>query len=134
MDLILVLEDDPAVQGVLRAVLQRNGFTAEVTASAEDALVLCKHYREGIDLLIADAQIPSGSGAEVALKVRQAHPHVPILFTSGTPIEFWSEADRRNVAQLRRDSFSFIPKPFTCWTLMQKIGDLLTRSHLAGTA
>ena len=135
MDMVLVLEDEPAVQEVFRAVLRRNGFNFEVAATAEDALALCKHHRGAIALLIADVHLPSSrSGTDAALEVRRSYPHVPILFTSGTPMEFWDEADRQNAEQIPQGCVCFIQKPFTCWTLIERIGDLLPRIELARTA
>lgn len=134
MEVVLVLEDDPAVQEVLRAILRRNGFKVEVAATADRTLAQCKQHRGAIGMLIADVHLPSRSGTEAAVEIREHHPDIPILFTSGTPMEYWNDADRRNVERLPRDSFCFVQKPFTCWALMEKVGGLLPRFQLARTA
>jgi len=132
--LVLVLEHHPVVHAVLQAVLLRNGFTVEVTVTADDALAFYDRSGGAVDLLIADVHLPAGSGTDVAVELSQRCPRVPILFTSGTDIEFWSEADAANVAKLPRGSYAFLAKPFTCWTLMRKIGELLPPFTLPRTA
>jgi DNA-binding NtrC family response regulator len=131
---VLVVEDDVAVRAVFRAVLAYNGFTVEAAETADDAIAACKRRRGAIDLLIADVRLPSRSGTDVAVALSRCYPRVPILFTSGTDIEFWSDADHANLGELPRESFAFLPKPFTCWTLMQKVGELLSPFTLPHTA
>ncbi|HWQ56859.1 MAG TPA: response regulator [Bryobacteraceae bacterium] len=133
MTAILVVEDDAANREVFLAALRRKGFQVTGVASAKEAFALSRHHGP-IDLLIADVLLPDGSGVDVALRMRQWNPNIPILFTSGTPIDYWNEADARNLQALPPDSFAFLPKPFICSALTTKVGELLTRVRLPRTA
>lgn len=133
MAAILVVEDDAANRELFLAALRRKGFQVAGVAGAKEAFALSRHH-EPIDLLIADVWLPDGSGIDVALRIRQWNPNVPILFTSGTPIDHWDEAYARSLQELPPQSFAFLPKPFMCSTLTTKVGELLTHVGMSRTA
>jgi signal transduction histidine kinase/ActR/RegA family two-component response regulator len=81
-DIILVVDDDPAVRGALVEMLRTLGYR----------VLEAPHGRAGLDLLLAqpcphvmivDYVMPGMSGAEVALAARFHHPTLPILFSTG---------------------------------------------------
>ena len=81
-DIILVVDDDPAVRGALVEMLRTLGYR----------VLEAPHGRAGLDLLleqpyphvmIVDYVMPGMSGAEVARAARAHHPALPILFSTG---------------------------------------------------
>lgn len=134
MDVILVLEDDAANRTVFSAVLRREGYQVISATCAREAFDAARQYRGAIALLIADVRLPDISGTEVALFIRECYPHLPVLFTSGTPIDCWAEEDLEKISSLPEQSYSFLPKPFTCWALTAKVSGMLTRAGLVRTA
>ncbi len=75
---ILVAEDDESVRELIVKVLRREGYTVldDPTASTETRI------REA-DLLVTDVIMPEMSGPELANKLRQTHPKLPVLYITG---------------------------------------------------
>lgn len=134
MDAILVLEDDAANQAVFGAILRRQGFHTVAASSAQAALEACRQQRGAIGLVIADLRLPDMPGTEAARRIRQSYPHIPILFTSGTPMDCWGDAELRDLSGFPQDSYEFLPKPFTCWMLNEAVGRMMERVRLAQSA
>jgi DNA-binding response OmpR family regulator len=130
----LVVEDDASNQAVLRAILAWSGWTVFTAETPEEALAQCQRHDGRIDLFILDVVLPAGSGTEFAVRARVNHPDVPILFISGTPIDFWSQEDHQNLARLAGGSYYFLQKPFTCGALMQNVREQLARLAIARAA
>ena len=124
MRTILILDDDPTSLNVLFWVLERH-YRVLQTSDADDAIELCQHHIEHIGLIVADIVLRSLSGTQVAVRVRKFCPNIPILFTSGTPLEGWREDDFGNLETLISSRVDFIQKPFTAKTLVSKVENLL---------
>src|SRR3954471_3258603 len=82
---ILVVEDELAIRDLLRIHLQNAGYEAIVAADAVDAGRLFLEIKDGIDLIIVDAQLPYMSGIEFAstLMADTTLPAVPIILITG---------------------------------------------------
>jgi two-component system phosphate regulon response regulator PhoB len=82
---ILVVEDELAIRDLLRIHLQNAGYEAIVAADALDAGRLFLEMKDGIDLIIVDAQLPYMSGIEFAsaLIADTTLPAVPIILITG---------------------------------------------------
>jgi DNA-binding response OmpR family regulator len=127
---IVVLDDDLPSQGAFRAVLKSGGFDVVVVETADEAVEFCRcNQQPPPDLLIADVCLPGVSGVEAAVRVRSIRKALPILFTSGTPIEFCSDIDRQKLARLPRNSYSFLEKPFHCNALLESVTALLNSTN-----
>ena len=75
---VLVLEDEPRVQHVLRRMLERWGFTVEIASDGKIAVERYLERRESgapFELLIMDLTIPGGMGGRAALA--EIHKHDP---------------------------------------------------------
>ena len=81
---VLVLEDEPALMGLLRHTLKR--YDLIEATNADEALHLFGERRRNIDLLIADVTLPVGSGLRVAYSLRSEIRNLPIILTSGYPV------------------------------------------------
>src|SRR5207253_3924071 len=96
--------------------------------SADEAMKLSQEHKENLSLIVADILLRSDvSGTQVGLRVRESCPDMPILFTSGTPLEGWSDADFANLKTLMLGRVDFLQKPFTVETLVSKVENLLNR-------
>ena len=67
---ILAAEDDPVVQKVLRAILERAGHQLELTQDGEEALTAL--LDGGYDLAVLDVHMPGLSGLDVVRALRYA--------------------------------------------------------------
>lgn len=66
---ILLAEDDPINQQVVREILKNSGHKLEIASDGAEALVLLRSGRQ-IDLVILDIRMPQVSGIEVLKQLR----------------------------------------------------------------
>ena len=80
-DLVLIVDDDEAVQSVLYKVISSNGLDAKVVGSGEEALVQAK--RHTFDLILLDVNMRGIDGFEVIQALRRQGIKTPIIIVSG---------------------------------------------------
>ena len=78
---ILTVDDEPAACKLLALILAPPAFHCTSVCNAEEALVALR--RETFDAVISDLQMPGISGLELLARVRQSHPHIAFLLTTG---------------------------------------------------
>ncbi len=83
VETILLVEDDPSVRALSRAVLERYGYTVLEADSAATAIAVWQDAPE-IDLLLTDLVMPGGmSGRELADALSARRPQLRIIYVSG---------------------------------------------------
>jgi CheY-like chemotaxis protein len=80
---ILVVEDDAIVRMLIVDVLEELEFTVLEAADAEEALEIVEGKDTVIDLMMTDVGLPGMDGKQLATKVRELRPALPILLASG---------------------------------------------------
>ena len=84
-EMILLAEDDAAVDDVLTEILCDLGYNVLSAPTGRDVIELLKS-REDIDLLMTDVVMPGGmTGVEVAREARRLRPEIKVLLISGYP-------------------------------------------------
>ena len=118
---ILVVEDEPGIQELIKFNLGHHGHEVTVASDAEEALV---RMRDSVpDLILLDWMLPGASGIELARKVR-ADPRlkeVPIIMLTARGDE------RDKVLGLETGADDYITKPFSPRELMARIKAVLRR-------
>ncbi len=112
---ILVVEDEPAVRLVAKALLERLGYVVLAAGSGPEALPLVEAPAQRIDLLLLDVVMPEMSGPEVAERALAIRPGLRVLFASGHT-EHPSIAAGGAVLEGR-----LVAKPFTTSELAQRV-------------
>jgi two-component system, NtrC family, sensor kinase len=80
---VLIVEDDARVAEVSAALVQQIGYRTIVTADAREALAALVREKD-IVLVFSDIVMPGNmDGLQLARTVRERHPNVPVLLTSG---------------------------------------------------
>jgi signal transduction histidine kinase len=79
---ILVVDDDPDVSAGTVAMLEDLGHIAIESGSAEGALRLLNSEAE-VELVITDHAMPGMTGTELAARIRQIWPHLPVAIATG---------------------------------------------------
>ncbi|HTE16788.1 MAG TPA: ATP-binding protein, partial [Armatimonadota bacterium] len=116
---VLLVEDDEAVRGLVRTVLQMHGYTVLEAADAGDALLLCERHRDSIDLVLTDMVMPGLSGNEVVELLREYGAPFKVLYMSGYTDD---AVVRRGVLTAEME---LIQKPFTPDALARKVRETL---------
>lgn len=80
---LLIVEDDPDAGGLLRDMLEADGFTAEVAATGRDAMEMIRQGRYAAVLL--DIHLPDADGIALirALRMEPETRDLPIVVVSG---------------------------------------------------
>jgi PAS domain S-box-containing protein len=114
---ILVAEDEASVRELVRTVLQRLGYRVLVATDGSEAVAIA--LREPIDLLLTDVIMPGLGGPEVAARVRELQPDVPIMFMSGYTA---GAIDRHSLIE---QGAVLLQKPFTPSVLASSVREAL---------
>ena len=114
---ILLVEDDVTVRTLATRVLERLGYRVLTAANGREALETAASHPD-IDLVLSDVVMPEMSGGELVDRLREAHPDMKVVLTSG-----YSEADLHG--EVRQRGAAFLAKPFTPESLRQVIADVL---------
>lgn len=117
MHTILLVDDDPALLKLLKALLDGAGFHVLAAKSAGEALMMCR--RTKIDLLLTDVSMPDLMGPELAMHVVDFDPDVRVMYMSG------SDAESLAAMGLSSTEPTLLRKPFSPATLLNAVDGLL---------
>ena len=115
---ILVIEDDDALQVVVEDALSEGGFEAAIAASGEEAVTLLMGQKDKYRALVTDINLLGRlNGWEVAKKAREINPQFPIVYVSGAAAADWASKGVPNSIMLE--------KPFAPAQLVTAVANLL---------
>jgi two-component system, NtrC family, response regulator AtoC len=116
---VLVVDDDPAVGLVLRALLEQAGLIAEHVTSGHDALEAID--RRPIDVVISDLRMPAMDGLTLLRAIRERDPSLPVVMLTahGTVPDA--------VEAMRAGATDFLLKPFDKEEIVFVVQKALTR-------
>jgi CheY-like chemotaxis protein len=117
---ILLIEDDDAVRGLTKRVLQRCGYTVLEASRGSDGLRLAAASRTPIHLLITDVVMPGIPGRMVAEQIRDSHPETKVLYVSGYT------NDHVVRTGVMHDAVHFVQKPFAPEAFANKVREILS--------
>jgi two-component system cell cycle sensor histidine kinase/response regulator CckA len=101
-------------------MLRGNGYGVKEAADGAEALGLLERECDEIQLVLTDVIMPEMSGAELARRLSNVRPQLPIIFMSG-----YSEDPL--VRSVETIGSIFLPKPFTASALVEKVRETLDR-------
>ena len=116
---ILFVEDEASLRRIAARTLRSHGYTVIEAANGEVALAALAAYGGPIDLLLTDVVMPRMSGGALARVVSAQYPALRVLFTSG----YTDDAMLRH--GVLAAEVSFLAKPYTIQTLLQKVRQVL---------
>ena len=94
---ILLVEDEPAIRGVLLRVLRDAGYEVVGVSDGLAAVDACKTAETPYDLVITNNRMPHLSGAEVIAQLRVACPGLAIIHLDDGSTDFTLPNDVPNV-------------------------------------
>lgn len=121
MQKILIVEDDPDIQELLRNFLQEAGYETALAGDGVEALSLFSAH--AFDLILLDLLLPKIDGFGVCELIRR-QSQIPIIMLTALS----DEAEQIRGLDLQVDDY--ITKPFSMPVLVRKIAAVLRRSGL----
>jgi two-component system cell cycle sensor histidine kinase/response regulator CckA len=117
--LLLVVEDEPAIRANMRECLQHLGYRVLEAENGIAALRICEEVGGQIDLVLTDLVMAGKSGHELASELAQRYPKIRVLFMSGYTQD---SATRRDILL---QGGPFLQKPFSVADLAKAVRDAL---------
>ena len=119
---IMIIEDDPVIQGELQTLLNGNGYA---TIGIKDFSAVIEQIQdEKPHLILLDIKLPGENGFALCSKIR-TFSEVPIIFVTSCN----TDMDELNSIMLGGDAF--ITKPYNTAILLAKIASLLKKTYPA---
>ena len=118
LPIILVIEDDAAVQGLVEDALSEGGFEPAIAPSGEEAVTLLKGRIANYRALVTDIRLRGRiDGWEVARQAREINLQFPVVYMSGASAADWPTKGVPNSIMLE--------KPFAPAQLVIAVAQLL---------
>ena len=116
---ILVVEDDPAVRGLITRSLEDAGY--EVTEAEHVLAGICAMVRSGADLVLVDIGMPIVDGFALVreLKTHSDTRHVPVVMVTGM------DTPETRAKALEAGCAGFIAKPIDMRQFPKQIAQYL---------
>jgi DNA-binding response OmpR family regulator len=118
---VLVVDDEPQIRTIVRAYLERDGFTVQEAATGAGALGALAPGQPGADLVLLDIGLPDLDGLEVLRRVRSVSPIPVILVTARA-----EEVD--TLVGLSVGADDYITKPFSPREVVARVKTVLRRA------
>jgi two-component system cell cycle response regulator CpdR len=110
--IVLVVEDDPMLRGILAEALAGEGLVVLTAATAEEALAIASLDGQ-LGLVVTDVLLPHIDGLELADHLAGLSSPPPILFISGVKVG-------------RTLPGPVLAKPFGPMAFLEQVGRMLT--------
>jgi DNA-binding response OmpR family regulator len=121
MESILIIQDSPSVNAMLKFRLERGGFAVDTAETGEEGIEKTKTFQ--YHLILLDYNLPGINGSQVCevLKKRDNTRNIPIVFISAK--------DEDKLSQITREAGAdgYIGLPFEGKKFIEKITDLLKK-------
>ncbi|HYP68266.1 MAG TPA: ATP-binding protein [Thiobacillaceae bacterium] len=121
---ILVAEDNPVNQRVIRGLLEKAGHEVVVARDGEEALSLLETSQEKFSVAVLDMHMPKFSGPEVAKRWRfMEHEHLPLIMLTADA----TEEAQQICTEAGVDAF--LTKPVNSRSLMEILAKLTSQER-----
>jgi DNA-binding response OmpR family regulator len=77
---ILVVDDEEGIQLLYREEFEDEGYEVISAYNGDDALII--FLEQPPDLVILDINMPGMNGIEVLRRMKETHPHLPVILSS----------------------------------------------------
>ncbi len=118
-ELILVVDDEPAIQEITTASLEIHNYKTLVATDGIEAIALYAQNRDKISAVLMDIMLPSLDGITAIRTLQKINPAVKIVATSGL-------ASSSKLAEASTSNISgFLAKPYTVKELLLTLQKVL---------
>ncbi len=116
---VLLVDDEEMITEVGEEILKALGYEVMLASSGEEAIEVYRENKGRIDIIVLDMIMPGMGGGETYDRLKEIHPKVKVLLSSGYSI------DGMATDILERGCNQFIQKPFNIKDLSQKLREVL---------
>jgi two-component system, cell cycle sensor histidine kinase and response regulator CckA len=120
---VFFVDDEEGIRSTWSLVLRKHGYRVVEAGTAEEAIWFIEAFTEPIDVLLMDINLPDGWGASVAQRLREVHPEMSVVYTTG-----YAESDPILSGALN-DAKHVLRKPFSSEQLLRVIAETAGESH-----
>ncbi|MHB8625713.1 MAG: response regulator transcription factor [Aggregatilineales bacterium] len=116
---ILIVDNDPSIQTLFKAVLESAGYTVDLASDALEAAALLE--MQSFHLALIELKLRGPSGLDLIRRIQDWQPNCAMVMTSINPT-------RENLLQaLRAGVDDFLIKPISTETLCRTVGEALLK-------
>jgi CheY-like chemotaxis protein len=80
---ILLIDDEEMLAELGQAMLERLGYHVTTRTNSLDALMTFQNQPDAVDLIITDQTMPGMTGVDLARRILQLRPEMPIILCTG---------------------------------------------------
>jgi CheY-like chemotaxis protein len=118
-EVVLLVEDEPVVRGLIMEVLADQGYNAIEADDGPTGLSILQSQKR-IDLLVTDIGLPGLNGRQIADAARKSRPDLKVLFMTGY-------AENAAMASgFLEDGMEMITKPFAMDALATRVREIIS--------
>lgn len=104
--LVLVVDDEPALRNLAKAILERCGYAVIMACDGDEAVALFEKRRDDIGCVLLDLTMPRMNGWKTLSALRKLRPDIPVILYSGYDEAGVMEEEHEQLPQL------FLQKPY----------------------
>ena len=120
-DLILVVDDEPAIRAVVKMILEDAGFDVLTANDGIEGVEMFRKHSVEITAVLLDWMMPRMNGGEAFAEMHRIRPDVPVISCS-------ANVGPTKRQQLTADGMAgFIQKPFSTTELVGKVKAIINR-------
>ena len=113
---LLIVDDELALLGLLKRYLERLGYQVDLAGTAEEALAGFTEDPKRYSCVLTDLTLPGMNGEQLAERMRELNPKLPVIISSGYPYEPKGARTR------------FLQKPYLPQMLVETVEKVLGKS------
>jgi two-component system cell cycle sensor histidine kinase/response regulator CckA len=114
---VLLVEDDEALRGLTRSLLEDGGYTVLEAELPEAAAEIAQRHGGPIHVLLTDMVMPGMTGKDLAAKLAPIKPEMKVVYMSG-----YTSFTHAGLAD---SEIALLAKPFTRGKLLRKLRETL---------
>jgi PAS domain S-box-containing protein len=114
---ILLVEDEEALRGLTRSLLEDSGYTVLEAELPEAAMEIALRHSGKIHILLTDMVMPGMTGKDLAAKLGPMRPEMKVVYMSG-----YTSFSHAGLAD---SEIALLAKPFTREKLLRKLRETL---------
>lgn len=114
---VLIVDEDPATQSLLAAILQRRGYQVLVACTGLDCLALVDAHKP--ELVLMDYQLPDSDGLSVLHEIKTRHPSSYVIMATSRGNEELA------VELMKAGASEYLLKPFDTRILPDRVDAVL---------